>query len=1061
MSLFLFRSNLLEKLLDKLSDLVVEKSNDIFLKTVFVTQTNGMNRWISLKLAEKNGISSNMSFFSPDLFLSHFFSDLFEDKKSSAFVNPNLQWAVFSILKENSNVDDFDVLFSYAKGSELKLFQLSGKIADLFDQYMIYRPDFLTAWEKDEFVGLDFEVWQKKIWLLLKERFNQSFNKYDFLKMVENLSDDELKDMLPEKIFFFGLSVLSPIYFNLINRISKVCDVYLFFLSVSQEFLGAEILKSEKIYSIKKYKNKSENVEEEFFLNEGNPLFEIAGNLGRDFFDLVEELDIEKEERFFEDDFKENLLDRIKSDLFYLKKPDNSFKYDKKDKSIIINSAFSQMREVEILRNELLRMFDENPALKPADVLVMTPNIDEYAPYIDAVFGTSSKEIYFPYSIADRSFISEGSLPDIFLKSIEIAKSPFFIKDVFELLKNVQIAENFNLSPEDIEKLYNLFYESGVRWGIDKFHREKCGEFGFDENSWEYGIKRLLVGFGMLGKETDFYEKTLPFSEIEDSNSVILGRFLNFFYMLKDLSEIVDKKFELAKWSNFFIDFFKNFFSKDVVLFGEGNYILQTISELKNAQRIVGFDKKTNFDVVFDFLKDFFSFTGRSSGFINGGITFCSMKPMRSIPAKIICLIGMNEGIFPRNEQQLIFDLMSAKPRKGDRNSRNSDLYLFLESILSARDVFYISFIGRNIKTNEKILSSSIVDFFMDYLKTDYNADLLLEHPLHSFDDKYFEDKNFFTYIKEDSLLLSNPQKEDFLLKFPLPEQKSEVGSRLFNISIDDLVEFYQHPIKYFLKKRLGVFVSYSQEADDVFEKMTMDSLLQYSIKEKMVEFWKKGYFPKDLLFNLYASGKLPYQDFAKIYFKKIEKEFFSPFIEEFSNFKEINGSNANKSFYFEKKERLITLSCNFENLYAYQQKLVQLFYRSGKLRLKDKSKLWIYHIFRQNISPVDSYFLYFEKSKIKKYLFPKIEDKQKVSELQNNLIKTYLDGIVSFIPLFASYIEGLKFNNYSWDSNYNNDKKDEVLVFFKNKFGLPDIEIEREVEKLMFDFKKSGRIEK
>ncbi|MBW2023745.1 MAG: exodeoxyribonuclease V subunit gamma, partial [Deltaproteobacteria bacterium] len=181
------------------------------------------------------------------------------------------------------------------------------------------------------------------------------------------------------------------------------------------------------------------------------------------------------------------------------------------------------------------------------------------------------------------------------------------------------------------------------------------------------------------------------------------------------------------------------------------------VSDLRLSSQESGFGEPVSFKVIKNYLETQLEDTGLSGGFLSRGVTFCSILPMRSIPFKVVCLIGMNHDAYPRQSRKLAFDLMAVKPRKGDRSRRNDDRYLFLEALLSARRRLIISYVGQSERDNSKIPPSPLVSELMDYLDRNFVLEdgvpsnrIVYEHRLHSFNISYFEPgSGLFTYFDE------------------------------------------------------------------------------------------------------------------------------------------------------------------------------------------------------------------------------------------------------------------------------------------------------------------------
>jgi len=511
---------------------------------------------------------------------------------------------------------------------------------------------------------------------------------------------------------------------DILAGMTRFTRINLFLINPCIEYWGVIV----SDWEIKKALDRENNREwtpRQLHLEKGNSLLASMGALGRDFFDLVNEFDC-KEIPSFEDPGEGSLLQCLQSDILNLRDRGLSEKVKSLlhhgDTSIQIHSCHSPMREIEVLHDQLLDIFENDPTLLPKDVLVMTPDIESYAPYIQAVFDTSAEDsTVFPFSIADRNAREESQIIDTFLAILNLCSSRFKASQVLAIMETREVHEKFGLTENDIDRIREWVGDTGIRWGIDGDSRGKLDLPSFLENTWKAGLDRLLLGYAMAGQGQKMFNGILPYDPVEGSESLVVGKLLEFSSSLFSLVTSLDEPRSLNEWTKTLTEILERFFSSDEGAEKEIQIIRHVLKGLDEIEAASTFDEKIDLSIVKWHLESQLDKEGFGYGFISSGITFCAMLPMRSIPSRIICLLGMNSGAYPRQSKPLGFDLIAKDPRPGDRSRRNDDRYLFLESILSAREKLYISYVGQSIRDNTSIPPSVLISEMSDYIQQGFS----------------------------------------------------------------------------------------------------------------------------------------------------------------------------------------------------------------------------------------------------------------------------------------------------------------------------------------------------
>ncbi|MFP3869988.1 MAG: exodeoxyribonuclease V subunit gamma, partial [Syntrophobacteria bacterium] len=755
-ALRLYSSNRMEVLVEVLAEVLSTPPASPFDREIIIVQSNGMARWVCMELARRHGICANYSFPFPNSFVHEMFRKVFDDLPDHSPFDPKiLTWKIVKVLPSFKKSPGFEGLNSYLgeSGESLRCIQLAERIADTFDQYLLFRPEMILRWEKGE-----ESHWQAVLWRELvkdeKVGHRASLGK-PFLETLE----DPLLDTrdFPERVSIFGISALPRFHVRILAGLSRFADVNLFLMNPCKEYWG-DILPERALKAVMQRGARYNLTPEELHLEKGNSLLASMGVLGRDFWDLVNEFTCE-ETLLFEDPGEKTLLACIQSDILNLRDAGKGAEGKKAlaedDESIQIHSCHNPMREVEVLYDQLLDLFEKDPTLSPRDILVMTPDIEAYSPYIQAVFDVPGDDPRcIPFTIADRSIRKEGEIIDTFLGIFDLYGGRFAASQILSVLESPPVRRKFDLEEADLELIFTWVKDTRIRWGIDGESRSELGLPAFEDNTWKAGLERLLLGYAMPGQDQRMFGEVLPYDHIEGSQARALGKLLEFAQKLFTHVRGPLGPRSLSEWSKILTELLEAFFLPDEDTEGEMQVMRRLLKELGDTEELSGFHEKVDSTAVKWYLGRHLEREGFGYGFMSGGVTFCAMLPMRSIPFSIICLLGMNGGAYPRQSKPLGFDLLARDPRPGDRSRRNDDRYLFLEAILSAREKLYMSYVGQSIQDTTPMPPSVLVSELTDYIEQGFHIPggkildhIFRQHRLQAFSPAYFTgDGKLFSY---------------------------------------------------------------------------------------------------------------------------------------------------------------------------------------------------------------------------------------------------------------------------------------------------------------------------
>lgn len=948
--LYLYTSNRLEVLADALAGLLAEAPASPFDPQWIVVQSKGMERWVSLQLARRQGVCANCRFPYPNHFIREVFRRVLPGLPDSSPFDPKyITWQIMRLLPEYSRRPGFESVRHYLGKSrdELKLFQLAGRIADTFDQYLLFRPEMILRWEREQ-----EKNWQAVLWRELVREKGAVHRAALGKRFFEALQDKSsgIKD-LPGRVAVFGISALPRFHVQILAALAQFCRISLFLMNPCREYWG-DIVSEWDISRTVSREGPEIKEPAELYLQKGNSLLASMGKLGRDFFDLVNDLQCIERPRFCGPG-EETLLSCIQNDILHLRERGERGA-DRKtlaggDESIQVHAYHSPMREMEGLQNQLLHFFAQRPDLQPKDILVMTPDIETYAPFIRAVFDLPSDDPRrIPFNVADRSLINESQIMQTFMAILELQGSRFSVPRVMAVLESPAVRSRFDLSEQDLELIRRWVSESGIRWGVNQQDRRKAGLPEFPENTWEAGLKRLLLGYAMAGGGERMFAGILPYDRIEGGDSEVLGRFGEFVNLLFETISGLGQPQTLQGWSLSLTSLLESFFRADENTARELELLRRMLLRMGEIQEETGFAEELELRVIKRHLECSLESEGFGFGFMTGGLTFCALLPMRSIPFKVICLMGMQHDAYPREHRPVGFDLMARHPAPGDRSRRNDDRYLFLEALLSAREILHISYVGQDIRDNSPVPPSVLVSELLDYVEQGFESPgrdihdcTVTRHRLQGFSPTYFEENSpLQNYSAEHFAAAQSLVKPRRAPTAFIAAGLSEPAADWRVLNLEDLCAFLAHPTRFLLKRRLGLDLEENWLRLEEKEPFDLRGLERYQLARDLLDKRLAGRDWHEFLHATRAAGRLPPGTVGECLYGRL--------LQEIDSF-------AQKTLPFLRDAELEPLAVDLNiggfRLQGrlrgvYPQNLLR--YRYAKVKARDRLRIWVHHLVLQ-----------------------------------------------------------------------------------------------------------------
>jgi len=854
----IYTGNKLENLLEKMNTNIRSESRSPLEKTPVCIQTPGMQRWTGLESARLSGISANLDFVFPGALMKRL-AGVKAGAKSPWPEKQELVWMVFEQLCSLPEDPVFQTLRSYMSNDDslIKTYRLANRIADVFDQYQIYRKNMVLGWLKPKPENLPD---QKDLWQV--ELFRRLFT--DRTKCKTFIFDRFIKDCLRGRaetlknmpaIHIFGISVIPFFFIEMLKAVSAYTDVNFYLLSPTSQYWGD----SKTVKEIRRKEKYHQKTAKELYLQQNHELLDNLGVIGRDFFDYIYGSDdsFEPYEEYYDID-KKTVLSTVQSEILTFDIGNNE---RDADGSITVNSCHNPLREVEVLYDQLLDVFGKIPDLKPSDILVMTPDIEKYAPYIRAVFDNpySGKET-IPYSVADISERQSNRPAGIFMEVLDTVRGDFSVSEVFKILSYDIVADKFGISRADINTLGSVFSGAGACWAHSRNHLEKEELPITDIFTWKRALQRIALGLAEGSTRAvyaDASAENVPFSMAEE-----IGGVMDFADKSAYYADLFNGRETVSVWCSVLQQMSEDFLSPSPEFADDLIYLESCLKTMNEESAYIDNDIKIPPEPVILRLRELLSESRGAKGFMSGRVTFCAMLPMRSIPFRVIAVIGLNENTFPRQKSVLEFDLIANKPEPGDRDNRDSDRYLFLETLISAREKLILSYVGQSEKNNSELPPSTLVTELSAHLKNRFGIDRLeRKHKLHSFSRDYFRGEKLFTYSKarfEASKAFGEKKKERIFAADPLDTEEIK------EISLAAFEAFFIDPSEFYLKNILGIDLRLYTESLPETEILTMDSLQNYSMVNSAIsENLKKGN-SEELLEYCYQAALLPPENLGR-----------------------------------------------------------------------------------------------------------------------------------------------------------------------------------------------------
>lgn len=855
-SFFVHRSNRVERLVGALASELERPRGGAFAQEAVIVPGRGMGVWLSMELSKRLGVWAT-----PLVYPRAFVEDIARRVlgKHALGTKPLseelLEWALRAVLPGLLSEPEFAEIARYLADDPhgVRLSELSARLATVFDGYLTYRPAWARAWAGGGNVNVGLEErFQPRLFRRALERLRcRHVGELEPL-LLERLADAR-ELVLPPRVSVLGVSTLPPLFVRVFVALARHIDVHFYLFAPSPE------------------------LEPESRPDARRPLLAGLGQVGVELEQVLaatlEEQGVVPERRdAFEPPEAETLLGALQASLFDPAVPPAAHAPLDAGESVAVHSCHGLAREVEALHDQLLALLTRaRDPVAPEEVLVLVSDIEAYAPLIEATFRRDTGDARFvPFHVSDRGSRRDSALCDVFLRVLGLVRGRVTAAELLDLLLLEAVRRRLGIDAAGADSIKRWVVESGVRWGMDAAHRESMSlPAAGGANTWRFGIQRLLLGYALPNDERTAFGGLVGYDEVEGNDAVVLGAFAGFVRTLFGWLRELERPRPLHEWSVAVSALLALLFEETPDTLQQTAPVRRALTDMIEAATVAGFEEPLDIAVVRELIERRVDGVAPERGFLAGGVTFSAMVPMRSIPFRVVALLGMNDGAFPRAPRPVEFDLVrnGKNPRMpGDRSPREDDRYLFLETLCAAREKLIVTYAGKSVRDDRELAPSVCLAELLEALAGRPGTDaarsrrhaLVLQHHLQGFSPRYFDgkDRRLFSYAEEhvggaQGLVRLESEEASFIGDLSEPPPPAEV-------SLEDLVRFFKSPPAYLLNRRLGIYLSPEQTEVRAREPLDLDALDRWKVGALLLEHALAGTEPSESERLLRGKGQLP-----------------------------------------------------------------------------------------------------------------------------------------------------------------------------------------------------------
>ena len=849
MSLHIHRADRTDLLADGLGQLLATPLPDPFAEELVLVSARGMERWLSQRLSHllgrgsgphaADGVCAGVSFRSPASLIAEITGTVDDDPWSPESLTWPLLEAIDAGCGEPWCLTLATHLGHFHTGDEAELrrgrrYAVARRLAGLFAGYAKQRPQMLVDWLDGKPGDLDPDLqWQPHLWRAVVARIDADpphiRHETTIARLRATPSD------LPERISLFGHTRLPATDIELLGALATHHDLHLW-LPHPSDGLWQKL--ADVHHPVPRHQDTSRH-------QARHPLLDT---LGRDLRELQRTLPAGDTDEFVgAAPRSDTLLGWLQSDICANEvRPGSRLLRRESDRSVQVHSCHGAARQIDVLREVLLGLLDDDAGLEPRDILVMCPDIETYAPLIVAAFGLGEVVDYrhpahrLRVRLADRSPIQSNPLLGVAAQLLDIAGTRATASQVLNLAQTPPVRARFGFTDDDLDTISQWVRQSGVRWGFDAEHRTPYRLDHFAQNTWRFGLDRILTGVAMSDDSHAWIDTALPLDDVGSDRIDVAGRLAEYVERLTSVVEHLSGTRPLTEWLDALhdgVDMLTRVSTADAWQSGQVQREFSKVLTEAGTRA----DTQMRLTDVRALLRGHLAGRPTRANFRTGTLTVCTMVPMRSVPHKVVCLVGLDDGVFPRLDLVDGDDALARAPMTGERDIRSEDRQLLLDAILAATQTLVVTYTGTDEHTGAHrppaVPLLELLDALDATTPDPVRDDIVLRHPLQPFDVDNVErgkliphrpftfDPNVLRAAKAAAGERSAPQP---FLSGLLPELPSQ------DVELADLLRFFKHPVEGFFRE---LDYTLPWEVDGIEDAMPVeiDALEQWDIGDRLV----------------------------------------------------------------------------------------------------------------------------------------------------------------------------------------------------------------------------------
>ncbi len=871
MVLHLHRADRTDLLADGLGGLLATPPADPFSEELVLVSARGMERWLSQRLshllgrgtATDDGVCAGVTFRHPRSLIDELTGTTDADPWSpDAMVWPLLE-VIDGCLAEPWCSALATHLGHFEHGEEKDLRQgrryaVARRLAGLFDSYARQRPRLLIDWLEGHTEDLDGDLqWQPEIFRALADRVDAEPPHIRHARIVARLRDSPTE--LPERLSLFGHTRLPQTEIELLHALSTHHDLHLWLPHPSDNLWS-------------RLKNARGAIPRRQDTSHRDVRHPLLATLGRDLRELQRSLTsaTDTDECLAASERPGTLLGWLQSDISANAVCGEGRSHDPADRSVQVHSCYGAARQVDVLREVLLGLLVDDPTLEPRDILVMCPDIEAYAPLIVAGFGLGDEmdgahpAHKLRVKLADRALTQTNPLFSVACRLLDLAGGRATASEVLNLAEAAPIRFRFGFSQDDLDAVGDWVREANIRWGFDREHRHPYG-VDFVQNTWQFGLDRVLAGVAMSDDSHAWLDTTLPLDDVSSNRVELAGRLAEYVARLRRTVESLSGAAPLRDWLSALssgIDALTAVPDDDM---WQLNQVRRELNDVL-AQAGKHADVTLRLPDVKALLDRHLAGRPTRANFRTGTLTVATLVPMRSVPHRVVCLIGLDDGVFPRRGVVDDDDVLARDPMTGERDTRSEDRQLLLDAIGAATEKLVITYTGADECSGRRKPPAVPVVELLDALDITTSAKVrdrvLVEHPLQPFDiDNVTPGR------------LGTPPDQPFTFDpTALTAARVAAGDReprphLFgqrlappppdDVALDDLIAFFSDPVKGFFRA-LDYTLPWDVDMTEDIIPVEIDGLQEWKVGDRLLDDMLRGVSPAAAQQAEWRRGSLP-----------------------------------------------------------------------------------------------------------------------------------------------------------------------------------------------------------